>query len=71
MTIQEELEKKGWKRQFITDEPRLSEAVREYEELGFEILLEPINPLEMSGDCTSCLMASPERYKSIYSRRKK
>ncbi len=71
MTRQEELEKKGWKRQFTADEPRLSEAMGEYQELGFEVLLEPINPREMSGECTSCLIASCDRYKTIYTRRNK
>ena len=71
MTRQQALEKKGWKRQFTTDEPRLSEAVEEYQELGFEVLLEPLNPREMSGECTSCLIASCDRYKTIYTRRKK
>jgi hypothetical protein len=71
MTRQQELEKKGWKRQFTADEPRLSEAVEEYQELEFEVLLEPLNPREMSGECTSCLIASGDRYKTIYTRRKK
>ncbi len=62
---------KGWIRQFMTDEPRLSEAVEEYQELGFEVLVEPMDPREMTGKCTSCLMASSDRYKTIYIRRKK
>jgi hypothetical protein len=71
MTRQEELEKEGWKRQFTADEPRLSEAVEEYQALGFEVLLETLNPRELSGECTSCLTASCDRYKTIYTRRKK
>ena len=71
MNRQQELEMMGWKRQFTADEPRLSEAVEEYQELGFEVLLEPLNPLEMSGECTSCLSACGDRYKTIYTRRKK
>ena len=70
MTRLEELENEGWTRQFITDEPRLSEAVKEYRELGFEVLMEPINPKEMDEECSSCLMASCDQYKIIYTRRK-
>ncbi len=74
MTRQEELEKKGWKRQFTADEPRLSEAVEQYRELGFEVLLESPNSKEMSeectSECTSCLKSSSDRFKTIYTRRK-
>ena len=70
MTRQQELENQGWKRQFTADEPRLSEAMEEYRELGFEVLVEPINPSEMTGECTSCLMAACDQYKIIYTRRK-
>jgi hypothetical protein len=66
----QELEKEGWAKQFTADEPRLSEAVEEYRELGFEVHLEPLDPLEMAGECTSCLMASCDRYKVIYTRRR-
>jgi hypothetical protein len=70
MTRQEELEKQNWQRQFTADEPRLSEAVHEYQELGFEVLLEPLNAQEISGECASCLIASGDRYKTIYTRQK-
>jgi hypothetical protein len=65
----QELEKEGWVKQFTADEPRLSEAVEEYRELGFEIHLEPLDPLEMDGEeCTRCLKASCTQYKVIYTR---
>jgi hypothetical protein len=70
MTREEELKKEGWIRQFTADEPRLSEAVEEYQELGFEVRLEPVDPAEMEGDCTSCLLAAIDRYKTIYTRRR-
>lgn len=66
----QELEKEGWVKQFSADEPRLSEAVEEYRELGFEVLLEPLDPLEMVGECTSCFRASCDRTKVIYTRRR-
>jgi hypothetical protein len=70
MTRRQDLEDQGWTRQFTADEPRLSEAVEEYRELGFEVLIEPIDPEEMDGECASCLMASCDKYKIIYTRRK-
>jgi hypothetical protein len=70
MSQREELEQKGWIRQFTADEPRLSEAIEEYSKLGFEVLLEPIDPQEMEGECSSCLMAACDKYKIIYTRRR-
>jgi hypothetical protein len=71
MARQEELENEGWTKQFTTDEPRLSEAVDQYQEMGFEVLLEPQDPREMTGGCSSCIMASCGRVKTIYTRRNK
>jgi hypothetical protein len=70
MTRKEKLENEGWTRQFTAGEPRLSDAVAEYQEMGFEVLLEPIDPLEMTGECSSCLMASGDCTKIIYTRRR-
>jgi hypothetical protein len=71
MSRQQELENQGWVRQFTADEPRLSEAVEEYRALGFEVLLEPLDPQEMQeGGCNRCLMAQCDRYKVIYTRRR-
>jgi len=67
MTRAEELQKQGWLKRFTTDEPRLSEAVEEYRELGFEVLLEQVDLQDE--ECTSCLLASPDRYKTIYTRK--
>jgi hypothetical protein len=70
MNQREKLEREGWARQFTADEPRLSEAVEEYQKLGFEVRLEPIDPEDLKGECASCLMAAGDRYKMIYTRRK-
>jgi hypothetical protein len=70
MTREEELRKEGWRKRFTTDEPRLSEMVGQYKELGFEVLLEPVDTL--SEDCTACLKnpSFGPRYKTIYTRQK-
>jgi hypothetical protein len=69
MKREEELKKEGWEKRFIMDEPRLSEAVAQYEAIGFEVLLEPVDM--SSEECTSCMTAFSDRYKTIYTRRKK
>ena len=50
------------------DEPRLSEAMEQYKEIGFEVLLEPVDT--SSKECTGCLTAMSDRYKTIYTRPK-
>jgi hypothetical protein len=69
MGRQQELEKEGWVKRFTTDEPRLSEAIEQYKEIGFEVLLERVDT--SSEDCTSCMTAFIDRYKTIYTRPKK
>jgi hypothetical protein len=68
MTQEEELQKQGWEKRFTTDEPRLSEMVEQYKELGFEVLLEPVDTT--SEECTTCITAFSERYRTIYTLRK-
>ncbi len=72
------LEKQGWTRQFIADEPRLSEAVALYQETGFEVLLEPVPKKEQTEDitmmgqkCTACFEGKEDQYKIIFTRRLK
>jgi hypothetical protein len=69
MTREEELKKEGWEKRFTMDEPRLSEAVELYKGIGFEVLIEPVDTT--SEECTSCLTAMSDRYKTIYTRPKK
>jgi len=64
---QQELESQGWTRQNIADEPRLSELVETYREIGFEVCLEPFVPEEEEG-CHICMDQEPERYRIIYTR---
>ena len=71
----EVLEKEGWTRQFIADEPRLSEAVALYQETGYEILLEPVPKKEQTGDfimmgqkCMTCFEGKEDQYKIIFTR---
>jgi len=69
MTPDNELIREGWKKQSTYDEPRLSEMVAMYEEIGFEVHLEPFDPLSEPG-CTECMKFAPEKYNVIYTRKK-
>jgi hypothetical protein len=51
-----ELEAGGWKFRFTASEPRLSEHVRDYEELGFEVTLVPLGAEDApTTSCSPCL----------------
>jgi hypothetical protein len=77
MKREDELIAAGWERRFIACEPRLSEMVSMYKEIGFEVLLEPLPSKEEIGQsgcidsgCTACYDADPERYRIIFTRQK-
>ena len=69
LSREQELSKEGWTKQSTHDEPRLSDIVEMYEEIGLEVLLEPYNPDEESG-CTECMRGDTRKYKTIYTRQK-
>ncbi len=66
---EEELIREGWEKQSTNDEPRLSELAELYRELDFEVHLEPFHP-EETQECTECMKVSPDKYKTIYIRKK-
>lgn len=70
MTPAEKLISEGWEKQATYDDPRLSEMVDMYIEIGFEVHLEPFNAANEKG-CTACMALFPDQFKTIYTRRKK
>ncbi len=78
MKREDELIKAGWERRFIACEPRLSEMVEMYKEIGLEVDLEPLatqEELEEDGTsscadtgCTACFDVDRDRYRIIFTR---
>jgi hypothetical protein len=75
MKREEELITAGWEKRFVACEPRLSEMVEIYEEIGFEVHLEPLPSKEEAdsescetGACTVCFDADRECYRIIFTR---
>ena len=58
----------GWQRCFVADEPRLSEAVETYRDLGYEVKLLPFTPDESA--CSECVTQEPDRLRVIYIRKR-
>jgi len=76
MKREDELISAGWERRFIACEPRLSEMVEMYKEIGFEVHLEPLpskEEMDQAGceesGCTACYDAAPEKYRIIFTRK--
>ena len=69
MTREEELTAQGWERQATYDEPRLSEITETYKDIGLEVHLEPFHADAEPG-CTTCMALTPNKFKTIYTRRK-
>jgi hypothetical protein len=58
----------GWERRFIADAERADEAVRLYEELGYEACADPLRPDDLAGECEDCRLLMLLRFKTIYTR---
>jgi hypothetical protein len=69
MTREEELTKQGWKKQFTTCEPRLSEAVQLYKSLGYDVHLEPLTKNGIEGECRTCMEFDIDKFRTIYTRK--
>ncbi len=74
---EEELIAAGWEKRFIACEPRLAEMVATYQEIGFEVHLEPLPPKEErdaasceADGCTVCFDVDPDKYRIIFTRSK-
>ncbi|MCP5053420.1 MAG: hypothetical protein GY940_40015 [bacterium] len=69
MTPEKKLINQGWAKQATYDNPRLSEMVEMYQEIGLEVHLEPFNAENEAG-CSGCLQLMPDLFKTIYTRTK-
>jgi len=76
-TITRTLENQGWHKQFVATEPRLSEAVEMYRELGFQVHLEPLPTLETTPreqahnneiKCRACFDGVESQYSIIFTK---
>jgi hypothetical protein len=65
---EERLKAEGWTRRTVAAGPRLGEMVELYEDLGFEVRLEPFDAEEEDGDCRACFSEDRERFKVVYTR---
>jgi hypothetical protein len=61
----------GWEKRNVAEEPRLSELVELYNELGFEVVVKECSSDDFPDDgCKECIDSFAGRYKVIYTRQK-
>jgi hypothetical protein len=53
-----ELVAQGWERRFMAGPARVKEVMQLYQEMGYEIHLEPVIPTDLSNDCQGCTLAT-------------
>jgi len=66
-----ELGKAGWAKQTTIGEPRLSEIVKLYKSLGYEVRLEPVRLDELDEECRRCYEGEIDEVKTVYVRKRK
>ena len=69
MMREQDLIAQGFKKRTVYDEPRLSEIVEMYEEMGYEVRLVPLDPDSEPG-CSECMKVDPDKFKVIFTRKK-
>ena len=69
--MSEELEKEGWIKRTTIDEPRLSEIVKEYESLGFDVHLKPVKVEDLDEECRRCYQNQIDKIRTVYVRKRK
>ncbi len=65
-----ELISRGWEWRCNTDDNRARDLVENYEALGFEVLLAPIDLEGLDADCMGCL-ESLRQFHAVYVRRRR
>ncbi|MBT9149143.1 MAG: hypothetical protein AAGB97_01305 [Dehalococcoidia bacterium] len=63
----EEMEREGWKESSLTVGQHLERTVEMYEELGFEVYLEEVDPKDCE-ECTACYQSGKEKLYRVYTK---
>jgi hypothetical protein len=64
-----DLLEQGWQRRFVTAGHRAVELAALYDELGFEVHLEPVRAEDLPEACTGCRAAALFHFVTLYTRR--
>lgn len=62
------LQQEGWKEQYTYSEPKLSEIVELFKQMGLEVRVESPTPPEIEDGCAKCGRGQCTEYKTIFTR---
>lgn len=60
----------GWEPRFTARGERAREMVRLYQELGFEVVTDPVDARDRDEGCADCALPAQLRFVTIYTRRR-
>ena len=66
--LNDRMKQDDWEKRSILGEPRLSEAVLLYEEMGFEVIVKEVRPEDIDS-VSCCAECGTETMKIIYTRK--
>jgi hypothetical protein len=58
----------GWEHRFVIEAVRVADLVRLYEEAGFEVLVEAVEPEQIDPDCADCRLMAALEFRAVYTR---
>lgn len=68
-----ELVEQGWRQRFVACEPRLSELVSLYQDLGYDVRLEPLpehsDDAACQDECSVCFQENRDGYRVVFTRK--
>lgn len=59
----------GWTFRFLADGERAVETASLYRELGFRVLLDPVQSDHMAEGCKGCILVDALRFQMVYTRK--
>jgi len=62
-------EAEGWERRFVAEGARAEEMIRLYQDLGFQVVADPVRVDEFGQLCEACGMVAQAAFVAIYTRR--
>jgi len=58
----------GWTPRFVVGPDRLEEVVWLYRELGFDVVADPVRPVDMENDCRDCRLLVQLQFRYVYTK---
>lgn len=61
----------GWDRRFVIEAARAADLVKLYEDVGFEVAVDPVSPGQLQDECLDCRLVARLGFAQVYVRRRR